>query len=393
MMDVDRLRADTPGAAALIHLNNAGASLRPSVVTETVIEHLRLEDRIGGYEAAAMVSERHDAVHASVATLIGASPDEIALTDSATRSWALAFSALRFEPGDRILVSRAEYASNVIALLQAVERDGIEIVAIPDDRFGQIDVRALDAEVDERTRLIAITHVPTGNGLVNPAGAVGEVARRRGVLFLLDACQSAGQLPLDVEALGCDLLAATGRKYLRGPRGTGFLYVRGDLLRRLEPHVLDLFGARWDRRAGYTMRPDARRFEYWESSIADRLGLGAAVDYALDLGLDAIRDRIGGLARDLRAMLAEAGFEVTDTGIMRSGIVTFRRNGLEPEDLRSALAAHEPRINVSTSTVAATRYDFEDRGIDAVVRASVHVYTTHEELEQCVAAARRFGGA
>jgi selenocysteine lyase/cysteine desulfurase len=275
----------------------------------------------------------------------------------------------------------AEYASNYIAYLQVARRTGACVEVVPNDAHGQLDVAALERMLDPRVRLIAIAHVPTNGGLVSPAAAVGRVARAAGVPFLLDACQSAGQLALDVEALGCDLLSATGRKYLRGPRGTGFLYVRQSLLEQLEPPFLDLHAATWTARDAYTVRPDARRFETWESYVAGRLGLAAAVDYALAWGLPAIETRVKTLAERLRDLLgALPGVTVRDLGAERCGIVTFTAEGRDPEHLKAALAARG--INVSTCTPAGALLDMEARGLDALTRASVHYYNSEAELER-----------
>ena len=385
MVDLAAARADTPGCATVLHFNNAGAALPPAPVVETVVEHLRLEAQIGGYEAADSARDRLERVYDSAAALIGAHRDEIAVLENATRAWTMAFYGIGFKPGDRILTSRAEYGSNYIAYLQVARRTGASVEPIPNDEHGQLDVDALAEALDERVRLIALTHVPTNGGLVNPAEQVGRLARAAGVLYLLDACQSAGQLDLDVDRIGCDLLSATGRKYLRGPRGTGFLYVRSGALQRLDPPVLDLHSAQWVAPDRYELRPDARRFENWECSVAGKLGLGAAIDYALGLGLPAIERRVVALAASLRERLAAVpGVHVHDQGERRCGIVTFTVDGVAPDQVKAALA--EQRINVSVSRTPSTLLDMTDRDLSAVVRASVHYYNSEAEVD-------RFGAA
>ena len=379
-IDVAKARRLTPGCEKVIHLNNAGAALMPAVVLERTVAHLQLEARIGGYEAAAREVAGLDAVYWSAAQLLGCGPDEIAVLDSATRAWTMACYAIPFRPGDRILTSVAEYASNFIALLQLARRHDLSIEVVPNDETGQLSVRALRELIDHRVRLISMTHVPTNGGLVNPAAEVGAVAREAGVLYLLDACQSGGQLPLDVKELGCDLLSITGRKYLRGPRGTGLLYARRDVLNQLTPPVLDLHAAQWVARDRYDLRPNARRFESWEFNVAAKLGLGAAVDYALEWGLPTIRDRIYRLADSLRGRLSELrGVQVRDLGAQRCGIVTFTVADMPAEQVKELLARH--RINVSVSRAPSTRLDMENRGLAELVRASVHYYNTTNELE------------
>lgn len=380
-LDIPALRAETPGCAEVLHFNNAGAALIADPVARAVDDHLALERRIGAYEAADRRAGDLAGFYDSLARLLNCAADEIAFVDSATRAWALAFQALALGPGDRILTGRAEYVSNWLAFLLAARRQGVVVDVVPDDAHGEIDVGALEAMIDGRVRLIALTHVPTSGGLVNPAAEVGAVARRHGIVYLLDACQSAGQLPLDVAALGCDLLSGTGRKYLRGPRGTGFLYVRRDLLDRLQPPAIDLASARWTGRDAFEWVPGARRFETWERFVAGQLGLKAAVDTALALGLDAIRARIDHLAETLRGRLAALpGVTVHDQGRVRSGLVTFSRAGETALAVRDRLRA--AGINVSVSAAAYARLDLGDRGLDDVVRASVHVYNTEAEIDR-----------
>jgi selenocysteine lyase/cysteine desulfurase len=329
-----------------------------------------------------------------VASLVGGRPDEVALVESATRAWDMAFYALAatFAPGDVVLTSRSEYASNVLAALQVARRTGATVEVVPDDGDGAFSVDALRDRLatGPPVRLVALSWIPTQSGLVNPAAAVGAVTRAAGIPYLLDACQAVGQLPIDVDALGCDFLSATGRKYLRAPRGTAFLYVRRPWIERLEPPFVDVHAARWTANSTYTVRADARRFESWEHSVAARLGLGAAVDEARTLGADAIASRVVALGASLRAQLAEVpGVTLHDRGRELCGIVTFTVEGVDPFALAGSL--RDGGINISVSTVDFARFDFEARGLVALDRASVHYYNTEDELTRFVDAVARAG--
>jgi len=391
-LDVDQLRAETPGTDNVLHFNNAGAALPPQPVFDAQVDHLEREAAIGGYEAEAEADDRLQRTYDAIARMLGCDADEVALLENATRAWDMAFYAMPFESGDRILTSQAAYASNHIACLQVAERTGADVEVVPSDEHGQVDVDALRSMMDDQVALIALTHVPTNGGLVNPAAEVGGVAEDAGVPYVLDACQSAGQMPLPVGEIGCTMLSATGRKYLRGPRGTGFLYVRRDWIERLEPPLLDLHAATWTSPDDYEMHPDARRFENWESHVAGQVALGVAVDYALDRGLDAILDRNRHLARTLRDRLAEIpSVTVHDQGRRRCGITTFSSTQMEAAAIQGALRDRD--VNTSVSTPSSTRLDAETRDLPDLVRASVHYYNTEAELDRFVTILRDVLGA
>jgi selenocysteine lyase/cysteine desulfurase len=383
--DIERARAQTPGSSERIHFNNCGAALMPTPVIDALKSHIALEARIGGYEAADAAVQQLEATYRAIARMLGCEPEEIAVVENATRGWDMAFYAMDFAPGDRILTCNAEYASNYIAYLQVARKTGAVIESIPDDEQGAVDVDALRNLIDERVKLIAVTHVPTNGGLVLPAAEIGALAREHGVPFLLDACQSAGQMPLDVSELQVDMLSATSRKFLRGPRGMGFLYVRRDMIERLEPPFLDMRAATWVSPDEYQLRDDARRFENWECNVAAKIAMGVAVDYALDWGLEAIETRVSKLADDLRQRLASLdGVRVRDRGSRQCGIVSFTATGALPADIVRGLA--ERGINVSVSRATSTQLDMHARGLDALVRAGIHYYNTEEEVERFVAA-------
>ncbi len=383
-LDVDALRRDTPGLLDRVYLNHAGASPSPTPVVDRVVEHLRLEARIGGYEAAVEHADELDGVHASVARLLGGAPDEVALCDSASSAWHRAFWSFPLQPGDVVLTCRSEYVTNALALLRAERTLGIRIEVLPDDAVGQVDVDALaDRLAAGDVALVSLVHVPTQGGLVSPAERVGAACRAAGVPLMLDACQSVGQLPTRVDELGCDVLTATGRKFLRGPRGTGFLWVRRDLTDRLDPLLLDSQGAVWTGERTYELAPGAQRFESFERNWAGLLGLGRAVEYALAIGIDVIAERVVSLGAELRDSLAGLpGVRVHDRGARRCGIVTFTIDGHDPEQVQRDLVARG--VQVWTANVAYARLDLSARGLTSMVRASVHVTTTEEEVDRTV---------
>jgi cysteine desulfurase / selenocysteine lyase len=382
-MDINRIRAETPALERQTFLLSAGASLMPDPVVDAMVEHLRLEQAIGGYGAADREHARIDSVYATVAELVNADRDEIALVESATVGWQRAFYALDWQPGDRILTGRAEYAANYVAFLQMSRRRGVVVEVIPSDAFGATDPEALRAMIDERVKLIAITWVPTNGGLTNPAAAIGRIARQAGVLYLLDACQAVGQMPVDVKAIQCDILVASGRKFLRGPRGTGFLYIRRELALGLEPAMIDHFAAPWTATSDYTLRPDARRFETWEANYVDRIGLGAACRYALAIGLDEIAMRCRTLAERLRVGLSGLkGIALHDLGADKSAIVSFTIEGRSVHEVLDGAA--KAKIVIGASAPASTRLDSDARGLPDLLRASPHYFNLEAEVDRLI---------
>ncbi|WP_422375842.1 aminotransferase class V-fold PLP-dependent enzyme [Roseibium sp.] len=386
--DVELLREDTPGVRQVLHFNNAGTGLAPTPVLDAVRQHLDLEAMTGGYEAAARAKPAMDTFYTALAALIGSKPHEIAYIENATRAWDMAFYGIDFREGDRVVTGRAEYVSNYVALLQMKKHKGIEIDLVEDDASGQIDLHALKSAITPKTRLVALTHIPTFSGLINPAEEVGDIARSAGILYLLDACQSAGQIPLNVHEIGCHMLSGTGRKYLRGPRGTGFLYVSDNVLDQIEPPFIDLQSANWLDDTSYELVPHARRFETWERYVAGQIGLGVAVTYAIGFGMERLANRTCALGAQLRSELAGVdGVTVHDKGKRKGGIVTFTLAGETPEQTKLRLA--EQGINVSVSTAGSARIDLPHRGLDAVVRASLHAFNSEEEIERFVKALGR----
>lgn len=373
-----RLREDTPGCDRVIHLNNAGAALSPAVVTERMVRHLRLEGTIGGYEAAAEVLPEIESGRALAAALLGTSPDRVAFVESATAGLHRVLSTLRLRRGDRVLVAGSEYASTVLPLLQLTHRVGIRLEVIPDDPSGVTDPQALARMMDSDVRLVCAVHVPSHNGLVNDIAALGrEVAGSR-AWYLVDACQSVGQIPVDMRAAGADFVIASGRKYLRGPRGSGLLAVSDRALSDVDAYPVDVAGARWTGPEEYELAPSARRFESFESSVAVVLGLVAAIQYATDLGLPALSHAIGRNAEYLRSHLASTGpWRVGDRGIQRSGIVTARH----PRVPAGAAVAALGRAGINAWEVG-RHTNPRDLGDESVLRLSPHAYNTRTELDR-----------
>lgn len=379
-------RADTPGCAHRNHLNNAGAALMPEVVHRAITDHLQLESETGGYEAADARADQISAGYVDLAALVGAKPNEIAVTSSATSAFALALSTIDWQPGDRLVTTLCDYTSNQIQYLALARRRGVQVLHAPDLPEGGVDpggVRALLAQGG--VKAVAVSWVPTNSGLVQDAESVGAVCEEFGVPYLVDACQAVGQMPVDVTRLKCDYLSTTGRKFLRGPRGIGFLYVSERALRRGDhPLFVDMRGADWTGTDDYQVVPTARRFEEWERPYALQLGMAAAARYALDVGLDTAQMRAWVLAEQLREGLsAIQGVRVLDRGTTRCAIVTFHAADRDSRALVTELGRH--RINAIASLRQYGIFDFDAKGVEHAVRLSPHYYNTEGEVAEALA--------
>jgi len=386
-MNISGLRAETPGCAHRVHLNNSGASLMPLPVIEAIQDHFDLETRIGGYEAAAEAAPAIAGAYESVAALLGTGTENVAFTEHATASFVQALSAVPFQPGDVLLTTRHDYVSNQIQYLSLANRLGVDVVRAPDAPEGGVDLHAMEELIHKRRpRLVSVTHMPTNSGLIQDVAAIGKMCRARDVLYMVDACQTVGQMPLDPQAIGCDFLTATSRKFLRGPRGAGFLWVSDRVLDSgLEPLFPDLRGADWIDGDLYQPAPGARRFETWEFAWALVLGVGAASDYAMTVGLEAIWERVHHLAARLRDQLsAVAGIRVLDRGPELGSIVTAAVEGRIPADLVEELRARG--INTSSQTRLDAVIDYDAKGTDGALRMAPHYFNTDDDLDALVGA-------
>jgi selenocysteine lyase/cysteine desulfurase len=393
-LDVAALRADTPGTDRVIHFNNAGCGLMARPVTAVMVDHLNLEAQIGGYEASAARAAEVRGFYTEIAALINTSPDNIAFAGSATHAYATALSSIPFEADDVILTTRDDFISNQIAFLSLRKRFGVRIVHAPNTQEGVVDVDAMAALMrTHRPRLVSVTHVPTNSGLVSPVAEIGRLCRELDLLYLVDACQSVGQLVIDVEEIGCDLLTATCRKFLRGPRGSGFLYVSDRVLHAgHEPLFIDMHGARWTAPDAYEPAATAARFEEWEFPYATVLGSAAAVRYARDVGIEAIARRTPALAARLRDGLALIpGVRVLDRGPDPAALVTFEIAGWQPQAFKAAMDGRG--INSALSFREFAQFDFGDKDVDWCLRLSPHYYNTEDEVDVVADAVAELAGS
>jgi selenocysteine lyase/cysteine desulfurase len=384
---IDQWRADTPGCANVIHLNNAGASLMPRPVIDAITGHIQREANWGGYESADDAADAIRDSYATVAKLLGAESRNIAIVENATVAFYEALSAFDFKAGDIIVTTRNDYISNQLAYLSLAKRHGVEIQRAEDRASGGVDPESVRALLrNPKVRLLAVTWVPTNSGLIQPVELLGKMAEEARVPYLVDACQAVGQLPIDVKQLRCDFLSATARKFLRGPRGIGFLYVADRTLERgSAPLFIDMRGASWTTADAYELAPDARRFENWEFAYALVLGLGAAARYALDAGIEQCSKRALMLADKLREKLSPIA-RVLDRGEKRAAIVTadFGRDASE-----IVASLRKRNINASATFRAWAILDMTEKRAESALRLSPHYYNTEEEIDVAVDALKK----
>lgn len=374
----------------MVHLNNAGAALMPASVVGAITHYLNIETKFGGYEVQDGRRNAIEKAYQSVGRIIGAGVKNIAFMENATVAFMQAVSAIPFERNDTILTTCNDYASNQIQFLSLQKRLGVQVIRAPDQAAGGVDVAAMSDLIDKhKPKLVCVTHVPTNSGLEQDVKAIGDICRSAGTTYLVDACQSVGQMPVDVVDIGCDFLSATSRKFLRGPRGSGFLYVSDRLLEQgLEPLFIDMRGASWTGPDSYQAVDSAKRFETWEFAWAQVLGTASAAAYASDVGLETIRLRVQTLVRRLREGLARIN-KVTVLGGNEElcGIVTVTIDGFDPFKIVAALRAQG--VNTSAQGREYAVIDYDNKNVTGALRLSPHYYNTEIEIDQAVSAVRR----
>jgi len=382
-MDIDKIRRETRGLEdGKIFLNNAGSSLMPEEVTYAMTDYLQLEEYSGGYHVANVNAHVLEEFYEETAKLINAGAHNIAFATSATEAYAKALSGIVFKEGDVIITTSDDYISNQITFISLHKKLGVEIIRMKNLPDNELDLEHLETLIREhRPKLIAVTHIPTNSGLIQDVEAVGKICRRHDILYLVDACQSVGQMVVDVEKIGCDFLTATGRKFLRGPRGTGFLYVSDRVLEQdFAPLLLDMRGADWTGYNDYELFGTAKRFEHWEISYASMLGLKHAIKYANDIGMDMVEKYNRDLSRNLRENLKDSSFSVWDWGNRLSSIVTFSGPGGDLENIQKVLKENNVYFSVTYKNSALI--DFTNKNIHGIVRLSPHYFNTMEEIEK-----------
>jgi len=390
-MNIDLIRKETPGCKTKTHFNNAGASLMPQPVIDAMVEHIELEATMGGYEAADLKAKEIAGFYDSAATLINGKATNIAFTSSATNSFARALSCIPFYEGDSILLANEDYISNQIAFLSLQKKFKLKILRAASLSTGGVDVADMKRLMDiHHPKLVSLTHVPSNTGLVQPVEEVGGLCEERDLYYLVDACQSAGQIPIDVEKIRCDFLSATLRKFLRGPRGAGFLYVSDKIInQKLAPLFIDMRGADWITADTYAPRMDARRFEDWEFPYALVLGSKAAIDYANIIGLENIKERNAFLCKQIRKGILEiSGLRLLDTGLEQSSIITVEIPGQRAQDVLHNL--RKKNINTSVGHKHFALIDFEAKHVDWALRISPHYYNTEEEVGILIQSLRKY---
>jgi len=382
-MDIHTLRQHTRGLEdGKIFLNNAGSSLMPDIVVDAVTGYLKLEEQVGGYEAARINTALLEEFYKETAKLVNAKPSNIAFATSATEAYAKALSSIDFTEGDVIITTADDYISNQITFLSLQKKLGVKIIRMKNLPDLELDLENLERLIKQyHPRLVAVTHIPTSSGLIQNVEAVGKICREHHILYLVDACQSVGQMVVDVEKIGCSFMTATGRKFMRGPRGTGFLYVSDEVLEKdYAPLLLDMRGADWTESDNYELYGTAKRFEHWEISFASLLGFTEAVKYANRIGMPFIEAYNRHLSGQLRDQLEAGGFNVWDWGNQLSSIVTFSRPDGNLDKIQKVLQDHQVSFSVTYKNSALI--DFTRKNIDGIVRLSPHYFNTPEEIEQ-----------
>jgi cysteine desulfurase / selenocysteine lyase len=382
MIDILKVRKDTLFCENKIFLSSAGCSLPPKSMFEKMHTYNKLEEEYGGYPVEAFQSTERNSFYSEMATLLNCRAENISFQYSATEGFSRALSAIPFQKNEVILTTDDDYISNYMAFISLRKRIGIKIVRCKNTGLGELDLIDFENKlVNEKPALVAITHVPTNSGLVQPVAEVGALCKKHDTLYLLDSCQAVGQLVVDVQEIGCDFLNGTGRKFLRGPRTSGFLYVSDKALNMgLEPLYIDRRGAEWTDDEEYTSVDTALRFEPKEVGV-EIIGLAEAINYCNNIGIKNIENYNNIIVKKLRENLLQIpNIQLLDKGSVVSAIVTFTVKNKSLEYVENLLKSNEIYYSVSYKNYALI--DFYKKNVDWAIRFSPHYFNTIDEMDE-----------
>lgn len=390
LIDTTKVRADTPGCTHKIFLNSAGSSLMTKGAVQIMHSYLDKEMILGGYQTVPFFQHEIDAFYLHASALLHTSPGNIAFTFNATDAYAKAVSSITFKPGDYILTTEDDYVSNYILFFSLQKRFGLQMVRSNTLPSGDINMFDLETKMLKyRPVLVSVTHIPSNSGKIQDVEKIGHLCDKYDIWYIVDACQSVGQMDIDVNKIKCDFLSATGRKFLRGPRGTGFLYVSDKALAAcLEPLLIDMRGATWETENNYMPSGSATRFELWEANYANILGLSEAIRYAMSIGLKNIRAYNLELCQLLKEQLQIIpDIKITEEGSQTASIVTFTSDTKTLDEYKNTLDM--ANISYSVGYRHFALIDFNKKNVDWVIRFSPHYFNTTDEILQVVEILRK----
>jgi selenocysteine lyase/cysteine desulfurase len=384
-MNIETIRSQTKGLDGKLFFNSAGSSLMQDQVIECMLNYLEEERMIGGYAAAAKHQESINGFYTQVANLIKAKEKNIAFATSATDAYNQALSSIPFQSKDVILTTNNDYISNQLAFIGLQKRYDVEIVRVNDLKKGGMDAEDCIEKIEKlKPKLVAITHIPTNSGLIQDVYSIAPACKASGAYYLIDTCQSIGQLNISVETLNCDFLTATGRKFMRGPRGTGFLYVSDRVLNEgLTPLFTEQCGAEWTEEFGYKIMDSALRFERWERNCGNMLGLAKATELINKIGIESIEKRNNELQLFAREALSKLpNIQCTDIGENLCNLITFTNADGSINRIVELFATNN--VSFSISGINSALIDFTKRELTEVVRISPHYFNTEKEISTLI---------
>lgn len=360
-----------------INFNNAGSSKNSNKVIKTIIAYLEEEQKLGGYLAAKLNRPKILNFYRVFSKLIKCKKSEISFLPSSTYGWNFFLNSISFKKNDNVIIFENEYGNNFISLLK---KKNLKIKVSKLSHDGQVCFESLKENIDRNTKLVSVCHISSQCGNLIDVQKVGKIVKEinRNTLFLVDACQSIGQIDINVRKINCDVMIGSGRKYLRGPRGTGFIFIKDDLKKNLSPIISDSFSCKIVNMKKIIYKKNY--FETFEYSPALLLGLTEAIENIHSIGIKKIQKKIKKLSLYFRLKVRKLnGVIIFENECLISGINTIIINGFSTKEVLDYLL--KKKILCSISDNKTSYHFFKTRKRKSLLRLSFHYYNDFKEID------------